>query len=90
MKKIIVLSALAMSLLACNKTTNNPLLEESKNPCSAPAFDLIQLDHYLPAFEAAIAAQKAEVDAIINNPEAPTFENTIEGYLSFCYMLINS
>ena len=78
MKKIIVLSALAMSLLACNKTTNNPLLEESKNPCSAPAFDLIQLDHYLPAFEAAIAAQKAEVDAIINNPEAPTFENTIE------------
>lgn len=78
MKKIIVLSALAMSLLACNKTTNNPLLEESKNPCSAPAFDLIQLDHYLPAFEAAIAAQKAEVDAIINNPEAPTFANTIE------------
>ena len=78
MKKIIVLSALAMSLLACNKTTNNPLLEESKNPCSAPAFDMIQLDHYLPAFEAAIAAQKAEVDAIINNPEAPTFANTIE------------
>lgn len=78
MKKIIVLSALAMSLLACNKTTNNPLLEESKNPCSAPAFDMIQLDHYLPAFESAIAAQKAEVDAIINNPEAPTFANTIE------------
>ena len=78
MKKIIVLSALAMSLLACNKQTANPLLEESKNPCSAPAFDLIQLDHYLPAFEAAIAAQKAEVDAIINNPEAPTFANTIE------------
>ena len=78
MKKIIVLSTLAMSLLACNKTTNNPLLEESKNPCSAPAFDMIQLDHYLPAFESAIAAQKAEVDAIINNPEAPTFANTIE------------
>ena len=78
MKKIIVLSALAMSLLACNNQTANPLLEESKNPCSAPAFDMIQLDHYLPAFESAIAAQKAEVDAIINNPEAPTFENTIE------------
>lgn len=78
MKKIIVLSALAMSLLACNNQTANPLLEESKNPCSAPAFDMIQLDHYLPAFESAIAAQKAEVDAIINNPEAPTFANTIE------------
>ena len=80
MKKIIVLSAIAMSLLACNKEkeTTNPLLEESKHPCCAPAFDLIQLDHYLPAFESAIAAQKAEVDAIINNPEAPTFANTIE------------
>lgn len=78
MKKIIVLSTLAMSLLACNNQTANPLLEESKNPCSAPAFDMIQLDHYLPAFESAIAAQKAEVDAIINNPEAPTFANTIE------------
>lgn len=41
-------------------------------------FDKIKTEHYLPAFEQAIAEGKAEIDAIVSNPEAPTFENTIE------------
>ncbi len=41
-------------------------------------FSQIQLADYKPAFEATIAQAKAEIDEIVNNPEAPTFENTIE------------
>ena len=56
----------------------NPLLTESTAPFGAPEFDKIKTEHYLPAFEAAIAEAKAEVDAIVANTEEPTFENTIE------------
>ena len=56
----------------------NPLLTESGNPYGAPAFDKIKVEHYLPAFEEAIRRGKADIDAIVANPEAPTFENTIE------------
>ena len=75
MKKSIILGALAMSLLACNHS--NPLLEQPSTPFGVPAFDQVKLEHYLPAFEAAIAEQKAEIDAIVNNEAEPTFENTI-------------
>ena len=51
MKKIILLGALAMSLLACNKT--NPLLDQPNTPYGVPAFDKVKLEHYLPAFEEA-------------------------------------
>ena len=67
---IILLSACSMQ--------NNPLLTESPLPYGAPQFDKIQPKHYLPAFEQAIADGKKEIDAIVNNPEAPTFQNTIE------------
>ena len=73
MKKII-LSAIAMTMLAC---TSNPLLDQPNTPYGVPAFDQVKLEHYLPAFETAIAAQKAEVEAIVNNTAEPTFENTI-------------
>ncbi len=63
-----------MSLLACN---SNPLLEQPNTPYGVPAFDKVKLEHYLPAFEQAIAENKAEVEAIVNNPAEPTFENTI-------------
>ena len=66
-----------MTLLACNRADNNPLLDQPNTPFGVPAFDQIQLGHYLPAFDAAIEEQKAEVDAIVNNEAEPTFENTI-------------
>lgn len=57
---------------------NNPLLTTSTLPYGAPQFDKIENQHYIPAFKQAIEEAKAEVDAIINNTEDPTFENTIE------------
>ena len=64
-----------MSVLACNKT--NPLLDQPNTPYGVPAFDQVKLEHYMPAFEKAIAEQKAEIDAIANNEAEPTFENTV-------------
>lgn len=75
MKKIILLGAMAMTMLACTKS--NPLLDQPNTPYGVPAFDQIKLEHYLPAFEKAIEEQKAEVNAIVNNEAEPTFENTI-------------
>jgi len=73
--KVFLLSCIVMSVLACNQT--NPLLDQPNTPFGVPAFDQVKLEHYLPAFEKAIAEQKAEVEAIVNNPDEPTFENTI-------------
>ena len=57
---------------------NNPLLSETKIKYGAPAFDKITVDDYLPAFNVAIEEGKKEIDAIANNPEEPTFDNTIK------------
>ncbi|RLZ09825.1 M3 family metallopeptidase [Faecalibacter macacae] len=57
---------------------NNPLLEKFDTLHESAPFSKIKIEHYQPAFEQAIKEAKEEVDAIINNPEAPTFENTIE------------
>ena len=76
MKKIIILGAIAMSMLACNKT--NPLLDQPATPYGVPAFDQVKTEHYLPAFEEAIRENKAEIDAIVNGDPIATFENTIE------------
>ena len=63
-------------ITSCNM--ENPLLTESQCPYGAPQFDKIRHEHYLPAFKAGIEEAKAEIDAIVANPEAPDFENTIE------------
>ncbi|MCX6271177.1 MAG: M3 family metallopeptidase [Bacteroidetes bacterium] len=55
----------------------NPFFSEYKTPFDAPPFDKIDTSHYIPAFKKGIADQQKEIDAIVNNPAAPTFENTI-------------
>ena len=55
----------------------NPFLTEYTTPFQVPPFDQIKNEHYLPAFEAGMKEQLAEVKAIVNNEETPTFENTI-------------
>jgi len=60
------------------KTSENPLLSTFETPHQVPPFDLILEEHYLPAIEAGISEQKAEIEAIINTPEEPAFENTVE------------
>jgi peptidyl-dipeptidase Dcp len=72
MKKSVFLGLMAMSLFACT------CKDECPTTYSVPAFDQIKLEEFMPAFEAAIQEQKTEVDAIVNNSEEPTFENTVE------------
>lgn len=55
----------------------NPLVAEWKTPFQTPPFDLIKIEHYLPAFEYAIKTAKEEISTIANQKSAPTFENTI-------------
>ena len=74
--KLLIAGAVLAFFSSCNM--GNPLLKESSAPFGAPQFDKISDEHYLPAFEAAIAEGKAEIDAIVANQEEPTFENTIE------------
>ena len=76
MKKLLIAGVALALITGCNM--KNPLLTESSAPFGAPQFDKIENEHYLPAFETAIAEAKAEIDAIIANEEEPTFENTIE------------
>ncbi|MDQ6626759.1 MAG: M3 family metallopeptidase, partial [Verrucomicrobiota bacterium] len=55
----------------------NPLLAPSTLPFQMPPFDKIKNEHFLPAYTAALAEHLKEVEAIANNPEAPTFDNTL-------------
>jgi peptidyl-dipeptidase Dcp len=57
--------------------TVNPFLTEWTTPFGVAPFDEIQEEHFLPAFERAIAEQREEVEAIAQNPNPPTFENTL-------------
>jgi len=58
--------------------TSNPILEDWDTPFGVPPFDRIESEHYLPAFRDSMEAHNAEIDAIVANPDAPTFDNTIE------------
>ncbi|MDD4747541.1 MAG: M3 family metallopeptidase [Salinivirgaceae bacterium] len=73
---------LTMTMSSCNekKVDTNPFFVEWTTPFGVPPFDQITEDHYLPAYEEAMKLNNAEIDAIINNSEVPTFENTILAY----------
>ncbi len=69
-------SPVADPKLKLHKMTNM-LLSQWDTPFGIPPFDKIKSSDYLPAFYKAMRLHKLEIDAIINNPEAPTFQNTI-------------
>ena len=82
MKKRLIISFLAIAgLTALNmeniQAQSNPLLTEWNTPHQVPPFTQIKHEHFVPAIDKALEEAKAEVDAIIENPEAPTFKNTI-------------
>ncbi|HEY8850027.1 MAG TPA: M3 family metallopeptidase [Thermoanaerobaculia bacterium] len=70
-----VLLALAIAVSAVAQT--NPFLAPSPLPYQAPPFDKIKDADYQPAIEEGMKRQIAEIDAIANNPDPPTFDNTI-------------
>ena len=82
MKKIMYVICFAgIVVQSCNHpqpVTDNPFLIPFDTPFEVPPFDKIQNRHYLPAFREGIKEQEAEIQAILKNPEAPTFANTVE------------
>ena len=77
MKRILI-TLITMIAVSCN--SQNPFLTGWDTPYGIPDFDAVKEKHYVPAVEAGIAQQQAEIDAIIANPDAPTFENVVEAY----------
>ena len=74
-------AAMMMPFSACQKTQReNPLLQESTLPFGAPDFTKIQTGDYLPAFEFAIQQTRDNIQAIVDNTDSATFENTILAY----------
>jgi peptidyl-dipeptidase Dcp len=55
----------------------NPLLETFNTPFDTPPFEKFKPEHYLPAIKEAIEMSRKQTEEIVNNPEAPSFENTI-------------
>ncbi|MXN93036.1 peptidase M3 [Flavobacterium sp. Sd200] len=78
---ILITTGIFMSCQRENKAEtigdDNPLLAMWDTPYGAPPFDKIENKHYKPALEEAMRIQQAEVDAIANSHELPTFKNTI-------------
>lgn len=71
-----------LGLTSCNSDSckDNPFFSDYGTYLEAPAFDKIKNEHYMPAFIEGMKQNKAEIEAICNNSETPTFENTIWAY----------
>lgn len=80
MKNLIFAAAMSCMVCACGQQaadTDNPFLSEFETPYGTPDFDRIKVEHYEPAFLKGIKQQNEEIKAIVENPDEPTFENTI-------------
>ena len=75
----VLIITLMATISACSESAN-PFFEEWNTPYGTAPFSRIEPRHYLPAFQAGIEAQRAEIQAILDNPEAPSFENTVAAY----------
>ena len=71
---------MALTMTACGPKAGKIFSEEWNTPYGTAPFSKITEADYMPAFLAGIEAQKAEIRAIVENPDAPTFENTIAAY----------
>jgi peptidyl-dipeptidase Dcp len=75
--KLIIIIMVASFSTAGFTQENNPFFTEWLTPFGVPPFQDIRNEHYMPAFLRGMEEQKKEIEAIINNPAVPTFENTI-------------
>lgn len=78
MKRVLLSLVIIMAAISCNKI--NPFLAEWDTPYGIPDFDSVKEKHYIPAVKMGIRQQQGEIDAIIANADAPTFENVVEAY----------
>lgn len=79
-KSILILAASCMMYSCATQTETNPFLTEFQTPYGVPPFDQIKLEHYEPAFMKGIDEQNANIQAIIDNAETPTFDNVIAAF----------
>ncbi|MEO1054799.1 MAG: M3 family metallopeptidase [Bacteroidota bacterium] len=85
MKKLLFITGIVL-LGACQietdqtetQATGNPFYQEWETSFGVPPFDQIKNEHFMPAFKKGMEENLAEIDAIVNNPEEPTFANTLE------------
>ena len=85
MKKLLFFVFVAgLAFVSCQTQTKenasnmeNPFFKEWNTPFGVPPFDEIKVEHFVPAVKEGIKEQEAEIEAIVNNSEEPTFENTI-------------
>ena len=82
MRKLFLISALLL-IVGCQQKSNmdpniNPFFQEWNTAYEVPPFMDIKDEHYMPAYQKGMEENLSEIDAIVNNPEAPTFANTIE------------
>ncbi|MBQ1886071.1 MAG: M3 family metallopeptidase [Bacteroidales bacterium] len=78
MKRILTIASVIMLAVSC--TEKNPFLKVWDTPYGIPPFDQIKTEDYIPAIKEGIAEHEKELAAIIDNPEAPDFNNTIAAY----------
>jgi peptidyl-dipeptidase Dcp len=76
--KITVWSFMVILLTGCGTQSKNPFFTEWGAPFGTPPFNEIKNEHFMPAFKEAMSAHNSEIEDIVNNPDEPTFKNTIE------------
>jgi peptidyl-dipeptidase Dcp len=75
-----IISAGILAAACCDSKSGNPLLQDWNTPFGTAPFEKIKVEHYLPAFKEAIKQHNQEIEAIANQKDVPTFENTIATY----------
>ena len=80
MKKVFAIALALFAMTACTSNRTNPFFTEWDTPFGIPPFEQIREADYIPAIQEGIRQHDAEIEAIINNPEAPTFDNVITAY----------
>ena len=83
MKRILFFTLILLMSASCRsdrKVADNPFFSAWETPYGVPPFDKIVPEHFMPAFERAMALHDAEIDAIVSNTDAPTFDNVILAY----------
>jgi peptidyl-dipeptidase Dcp len=69
-----------MDMRATPSVTSNPLLDDWDAPYGLPPFDAIRAEHFAPALKVAMQAHRDELDAIVAEPDAPSFDNTVAAF----------
>lgn len=84
MKKLIAPFIVVLIILSSCSTKDkqnvNPFLTQYNTPFGVPPFDIVENEHFIPAFKEGVKEQEAEITAIVNNSETPDFNNTIAAF----------